>query len=62
MRHAAQCLGRVLRGRRLWDYGFGRSKVCTKKNQLPKWIAQALNDSDTNLSTDMALQLRKVFA
>lgn len=62
MRHAAQCLGRVLRGKD--DYGimvladrrFGR-----KKNQLPRWIGQALNDSDTNLSTDMALAAAKKF-
>ena len=28
---------------------------------MPKWIAQALNDSDTNLSTDMALATAKKF-
>jgi DNA excision repair protein ERCC-2 len=62
MRHAAQCLGRVLRGKD--DYGimvladkrFGR-----KRGQLPKWIAQALHESDVNLSTDMAVAAAKKF-
>ncbi|CUM46745.1 unnamed protein product [Debaryomyces fabryi] len=62
MRHAAQCLGRVLRGKD--DYGImvlADRRFSRKKNQLPKWIAQALNDSDTNLSTDMALANAKKF-
>ena len=62
MRHAAQCLGRVLRGKD--DYGImvlADRRFSRKKNQLPKWIAQALNDSDTNLSTDMALATGKKF-
>ena len=62
MRHAAQCLGRVLRGKD--DYGImvlADRRFTRKKNQLPKWIAQALNDSDTNLSTDMALATAKSF-
>jgi DNA excision repair protein ERCC-2 len=62
MRHAAQCLGRVLRGKD--DYGlmvladrrFGR-----KRAQLPKWINQALLDADTNLSTDMAVSSARRF-
>ena len=62
MRHAAQCLGRVLRGKD--DYGvmvladrrFGR-----KKHQLPKWIAQALSDADMQLSTDMAVANARKF-
>ncbi|KAF2154932.1 to 3 [Myriangium duriaei CBS 260.36] len=62
MRHAAQCLGRVLRGKD--DYGimvladrrFGR-----KKNQLPKWIASALLDSDINMSVDQAVAGAKKF-
>jgi DNA excision repair protein ERCC-2 len=62
MRHAAQCLGRVLRGKD--DYGimvladkrFGR-----KRSQLPKWINQALQESDVNLSTDMAVSVAKKF-
>ncbi|CAN3363540.1 general transcription and DNA repair factor IIH helicase subunit XPD/Rad3p [Diutina catenulata] len=62
MRHAAQCLGRVLRGKD--DYGImvlADRRFARKKNQLPKWIAQALNDSDTNLSTDVALATAKKF-
>ncbi|KAF6046836.1 DNA repair helicase (rad3) family protein [Candida parapsilosis] len=62
MRHAAQCLGRVLRGKD--DYGImvlADRRFARKKAQLPKWIAQALNDSDTNLSTDMALATAKKF-
>ena len=62
MRHAAQCLGRVMRGKD--DYGImvlADRRFARKKNQLPKWIAQALNDSDTNLSTDMALATAKKF-
>ena len=32
-----------------------------KRSQLPKWIAQALYEADTNLSTDMALANAKKF-
>lgn len=62
MRHAAQCLGRVLRGKD--DYGImvlADRRFARKRNQLPKWIAQSLYDSDTNLSTDMALATAKSF-
>lgn len=62
MRHAAQCLGRVLRGKD--DYGImilADKRFSRKKGQLPKWISQALNDADTNLSTDMALASAKDF-
>lgn len=62
MRHAAQCLGRVLRGKD--DYGImvlADRRFKNKKGQLPKWISQALYDSDTNLSTDMALAAAKKF-
>lgn len=62
MRHAAQCLGRVLRGKD--DYGImvlADKRFARKKNQLPKWISQALNDADNNLSTDMALATAKEF-
>lgn len=62
MRHAAQCLGRVLRGKD--DYGImvlADRRFGKKKGQLPKWIAQALYDSDTNMSTDMALATAKKF-
>ncbi|ODV87148.1 hypothetical protein CANARDRAFT_21119 [[Candida] arabinofermentans NRRL YB-2248] len=62
MRHAAQCLGRVLRGKD--DYGvmvLADRRFSRKKNQLPKWIGQALSDADTNLSTDMAIASAKKF-
>jgi DNA excision repair protein ERCC-2 len=62
MRHAAQCLGRVLRGKD--DYGImvlADRRFARKKGQLPKWIAQAIMDSDVNLSTDMAVASAKKF-
>lgn len=62
MRHAAQCLGRVLRGKD--DYGImvlADRRFARKKQQLPKWISQALLDADTNLSTDMAISSAKKF-
>ncbi|SCU87354.1 LAFA_0E06238g1_1 [Lachancea sp. 'fantastica'] len=62
MRHAAQCLGRVLRGKD--DYGvmvLADRRFARKKNQLPKWIAQGLSDADLNLSTDMAIANTKQF-
>ncbi|KAK0635096.1 hypothetical protein B0T17DRAFT_482218 [Bombardia bombarda] len=62
MRHAAQCLGRVLRGKD--DYGLmvlADRRFRAKRTQLPKWINQALLDSDTNLSTDMAVSNARRF-
>jgi DNA excision repair protein ERCC-2 len=62
MRHAAQCLGRVLRGKE--DYGImvmADRRFQKKRNQLPKWIAQALQDSDANLSVDQAVAVSKAF-
>lgn len=62
MRHAAQCLGRVLRGKD--DYGImvlADRRFQKKRNQLPKWINQALPDSDTNLSVDQATAVAKKF-
>jgi DNA excision repair protein ERCC-2 len=32
-----------------------------KRNQLPKWIAQALPDQETNLSVDQAVAVAKKF-
>jgi len=62
MRHAAQCIGRVLRGKT--DYGimvladkrFGRQD---KRGKLPKWIQEHLKDSMTNLSTEEAVQISR---
>ena len=62
MRHAAQCLGRVLRGKD--DYGImvlADRRFQKKRNQLPKWIAQALPDQETNLSVDQAVAVAKKF-
>ncbi len=62
MRHAAQCLGRVLRGKD--DYGImvlADRRFMRKRNQLPKWINQAVNDADVNMSTDMAISSAKKF-
>ncbi|XP_067007170.2 general transcription and DNA repair factor IIH helicase subunit XPD [Anabrus simplex] len=62
MRHAAQCVGRALRGKT--DYGimvfadkrFARSD---KRSKLPKWIQEHLKDSLCNLSTEEAVQIAK---
>ncbi|XP_056641987.1 general transcription and DNA repair factor IIH helicase subunit XPD [Diorhabda carinulata] len=62
MRHAAQCVGRAIRGKT--DYGimifadkrFSRSD---KKSKLPKWIQEHLKDSYCNLSTEEAVQIAK---
>lgn len=62
MRHAAQCLGRVLRGKD--DYGvmvLADRRFQKKRAQLPKWINQAMLESDINLSTDMAVASAKRF-
>lgn len=62
MRHAAQCLGRVLRGKD--DYGImvlADRRFQKKRNQLPKWINQSLLEADTSLSTDMAVATAKKF-
>ncbi|TIA91592.1 hypothetical protein E3P99_01006 [Wallemia hederae] len=64
MRHAAQCVGRVLRGKS--DYGlmifadkrFARSD---KRAKLPRWINQYIAETSANLSTDMAISLAKRF-
>lgn len=62
MRHAAQCLGRVLRGKD--DYGImvlADKRFGKKRSQLPKWIAQAVMEGETNMSTDMAVAAAKKF-
>lgn len=62
MRHAAQCLGRVLRGKD--DYGLmvlADRRFQRKRAQLPRWINQGLLDADTNLSTDMAVSSARRF-
>ncbi|PHH81122.1 hypothetical protein CDD80_2107 [Ophiocordyceps camponoti-rufipedis] len=62
MRHAAQCLGRVLRGKD--DYGImvlADRRFQKKRAQLPKWIAQGLLEADVNMSTDMAVASARKF-
>ncbi|KAI9668364.1 MAG: DNA-dependent ATPase of the nucleotide excision repair factor 4 complex [Alyxoria varia] len=62
MRHAAQCLGRVLRGKD--DYGImvlADKRFQKRRGQLPKWIAQAMGDGDMNQSVDMAVSSAKRF-
>lgn len=62
MRHAAQCLGRVLRGKD--DYGImvlADKRFQKKRTQLPRWIAQAMDDAHANLSVDQAAAAAKGF-
>jgi DNA excision repair protein ERCC-2 len=64
MRHAAQCLGRVLRNKQ--DYGLmiladQRFEGKDKKEKLPKWIQGYIEPGNCNLSVDMALSISKRF-
>ncbi|KAG5519851.1 hypothetical protein PMAC_000126 [Pneumocystis sp. 'macacae'] len=64
MRHAAQCLGRVLRGKD--DYGImvladRRFSRTDKRNKLPKWIQQYITSGTSNLSTDMSIAFAEKF-
>lgn len=64
LRHAAQCLGRVLRGKS--DYGImiladKRFARHDKRSKLPKWINQSILEANLSLSTDMAVQLARQF-
>ncbi|PVU96684.1 hypothetical protein BB559_002304 [Furculomyces boomerangus] len=64
IRHASQCVGRVLRGKS--DYGlmifadkrYGR---IDKRSKLPQWINQHITEATSNLSTDMAVSTSKLF-
>lgn len=61
MRHAAQCVGRVMRGKT--DYGImlfadKRFAKADKRTKLPRWIQEYLADSKCNLSTEEAVQVR----
>lgn len=62
LRHAAQCVGRAIRGK--MDYGImifadKRFSRADKRNKLPKWIQEHLTDSMCNLSTEEAAQISK---
>lgn len=64
IRQAAQCVGRVLRGKT--DYGLmvfadKRFMRADKRNKLPQWISKNISEANTNLSTDMALSTAKRF-
>ncbi len=80
MRNAAQCVGRVLRGKTDWGLmifadkvrllHFSRFKYSTyaqrfaradKRAKLPRWINQYITETASNLSTDMAITLSKLF-
>lgn len=62
MRHAAQCVGRALRGKS--DYGImcfadKRFAKADKRSKLPKWIREYLHDSDCNLSIEEGITKAK---
>ena len=64
LRHASQCVGRVLRGKT--DYGImvfadQRYSRADKKNKIPKWILEHLGDGVSSLAVDEAVQLAKSF-
>ncbi|PVD26612.1 hypothetical protein C0Q70_14289 [Pomacea canaliculata] len=63
MRHAAQCVGRALRGKT--DYGIMvfADKVfpCGQAGKIPRWIQEHLTDGLCNLSIDEAVQVAKHF-
>uniref|UniRef100_M3ZP14 DNA 5'-3' helicase n=1 Tax=Xiphophorus maculatus TaxID=8083 RepID=M3ZP14_XIPMA len=64
MRHAAQCVGRAIRGKT--DYGLmifadKRYARSDKRGKLPRWIQEHINDGSLNLTVDEAVQLSKHF-
>lgn len=64
LRHAAQCLGRVLRGKN--DYGLmvladRRYARQDKRSKLPRWIQEAIVESHVGLTVDMAVQMARKF-
>lgn len=64
MRHAAQCVGRALRGKT--DYGImvfadKRFARADKRGKIPRWIQEHLKDGLCNLSVDEAVQVSKRF-
>jgi len=64
MRTAAQCVGRVIRGKQ--DYGLmvfadKRYNRLDKRKKLPQWIGNHLHHSNLALSTDMACTLARQF-
>ncbi|KAF8338096.1 uncharacterized protein EI90DRAFT_3279597 [Cantharellus anzutake] len=64
MRTAAQCVGRVLRGKTDWGmmiFADKRFARMDKRSKLPRWINQYITEQASNLSTDMGLVLSKHF-
>nr|ASF90271.1 hypothetical protein SPAR02645 [Bartheletia paradoxa] len=64
LRHAAQCVGRVLRSK--VDYGImvfadKRFARADKRSKLPRWINAYITETCANLSTDMAISTSKHF-
>ncbi|KAJ2494822.1 TFIIH/NER complex ATP-dependent 5'-3' DNA helicase subunit, partial [Coemansia sp. RSA 2049] len=64
LRHASQCIGRVLRGKT--DYGImvladKRYSRADKRSKLPKWISACLVEANLSLSTDMAIERSRKF-
>ncbi|KAF7488119.1 General transcription and DNA repair factor IIH helicase subunit XPD [Sarcoptes scabiei] len=64
MRHAAQCVGRAVRGKT--DYGImcfadKRFQRDDKLKKLPKWIQENMKRSVLNLSIEEAVQITKKF-
>ena len=64
IRQAAQCAGRVIRGKN--DYGLvvfadKRYNRPEKKQKLPPWIQQFMTDRLSNLSTDLAMASAREF-
>ena len=64
IRQAAQCAGRVIRGKT--DYGiviFGdkRYNRADKRDKLPQWIRQFMVENALNLSTDIAMHRARRF-
>uniref|UniRef100_A0A672QXN3 General transcription and DNA repair factor IIH helicase subunit XPD n=1 Tax=Sinocyclocheilus grahami TaxID=75366 RepID=A0A672QXN3_SINGR len=64
MRHAAQCVGRAIRGKT--DYGLmifadKRYARADKRGKLPRWIQEHLTDGSLNLTIDETVQLGKHF-
>nr|KAF6406694.1 ERCC excision repair 2, TFIIH core complex helicase subunit [Molossus molossus] len=64
MRHAAQCVGRAIRGKT--DYGLmvfadKRYAGADKRGKLPRWIQEHLTDANLNLTVDEGVQVAKYF-
>ncbi|XP_032653927.1 general transcription and DNA repair factor IIH helicase subunit XPD isoform X1 [Chelonoidis abingdonii] len=64
MRHAAQCVGRAIRGKT--DYGLmifadKRFARADKRGKLPRWIQEHITDANLNLTVDEAVQVAKHF-